>query len=214
VQEDDTCGLLSEEFSISLQNFYFLNPEINANCTNLDLGIAYCVEPVGNVATYSGYSFTTASAAYTVPLATFSSVNTAIPSATGNPGYTATTSLLPTASGTLNGCNTYRNYDNSTNGVNGCSAIASAYDVTISQLLSWNPSLPSNQTICYFLSGFSYCVLQSSLTSCKFTSGVELVVYTNKNSEWDQQLFANQCHYVRDGTKLQLFHTSLWIPKY
>jgi hypothetical protein len=96
-------------------------------------------------------------------LATFSSVNTAITSATGNPGYTATTSLLPIASGTLNGCKTYRNYDNSTNGVNGCSAIASDYDVTISQLLSWNPSLPSNQTICYFLSGFRYCVLFDKL---------------------------------------------------
>ena len=168
--------------SISLSDFYFLNPEINVNCTNLDLGIAYCVEPVGNIATYSGYTVT-AGPTITVPPASFSSVNTAIPTTTGDPGYIATTSLLPQASGTIQGCNTYRNYD-STNGLNDCSYIAYAYDVTTDQLLAWNPSLPSNLSTCDFQSGYSYCVLQSTET-CESSVRMELGTNTDRSSERD-----------------------------
>jgi hypothetical protein len=144
---------------LSLSDFYFLNSEINEDCTNLDLGVAYCVEPVGNIATYSGYK-KTGGPIITVPPATFASVNTAIPSNSGDPGYIATTSLLPQASGTVKGCKTYRNYDN-TNDLNDCSYIAYAYDVTTNQLLAWNPSLSPNLSTYDFQTGYSYCVLQS-----------------------------------------------------
>ncbi len=199
--------------SISLEDFYFLNPEINANCTNLDLGVAYCVEPVGNIATYSGYSVTS-SQIITVPPASFTSVNTAIPTSTGDPGYIATTSLLPQASGTIQGCNTYRNYD-STDGLNGCSYIAYAYDVTTDELLAWNPSLSSNLSTCDFQSGYSYCVLQSEGT-CKSSVGMELAIDTDRSSERDHArlLFTNQCHRVWNGIKLWLFHPSPWISEY
>jgi hypothetical protein len=40
---------------ISLSNFYFLNPMINSTCGNLWLNTYYCVEAVGNIATYPGY---------------------------------------------------------------------------------------------------------------------------------------------------------------
>jgi len=147
---------------LSISDFYFLNPEINGNCTNLELGVAYCVEPVGALATYSGYT-NTEGPTITVPPATFSSVNTAITSSTGDPGYIATTSLLPQASGTIKGCKTYRNFD-STNDLNECSYIAFAYDVTTDQLLAWNPTLSSNLSTCDFQTGYSYCVLQSAET--------------------------------------------------
>ena len=97
--EGDTCGLVSVANYLSLSDFYFLNPEINENCTNLELGVAYCVEPVGNLATYSGYT-KTGDPTITNPPVTFSSVNTAIPPASGDSEYSATTSLLPQASGT------------------------------------------------------------------------------------------------------------------
>lgn len=35
-------------YGIALQDFVFLNPSINSNCTDLLLGISYCVEPVGD----------------------------------------------------------------------------------------------------------------------------------------------------------------------
>ncbi|KAJ7154882.1 hypothetical protein C8R43DRAFT_1235156 [Mycena crocata] len=40
----DTCNQLSLNYQISLADLYLLNPMLNANCTNLLLGFAYCVE--------------------------------------------------------------------------------------------------------------------------------------------------------------------------
>lgn len=42
--------------SISLKDFYFLNPMVNSTCGNLWLDTYYCVEAVGNIATYSNYN--------------------------------------------------------------------------------------------------------------------------------------------------------------
>jgi hypothetical protein len=36
------------KFGISFENFRFLKPSINENCTNLLLGDSYCVQPVGD----------------------------------------------------------------------------------------------------------------------------------------------------------------------
>jgi hypothetical protein len=180
--EGDTCGLVSVANYISLSDFYFLNPEINENCSNLDLGVAYCVEPVGKLATYSGYT-STGGPTITVPPATFSSINTAIPTSSGDPGYMATSSLLPKASGTVQGCYNYRNYDDK-NGLNDCSYISFAYSVTIDQLRAWNPSLSSSVGTCDFQSGYSYCVLQSQRI-CKSSVRTALAVVTNPTSDCD-----------------------------
>ncbi|KAL5360255.1 hypothetical protein BJX96DRAFT_184441 [Aspergillus floccosus] len=159
VAEGDNCALLSVRFSLALPDFYFLNPEIDVNCTNLELGEAYCVAPVGTLTTYSGYPVTTPFIVITS--ATFPSVNTAISTASSHPGYVATTSLLPTASGTVSDCTTYRNYDDK-NGLNDCSYIAAAEGVTTDELLAWNPSLST--TNCVFQSGNSYCVYRTNAT--------------------------------------------------
>jgi hypothetical protein len=127
---------------------------------------------------------------------------TAIPTSSGDPGYIATTSLLPTASGTIQGCSVYRNYD-SVNGLNDCSNIAYAYDVTIDQLLAWNPSLSSNFSACDFQSGYSYCVLQSEETG-KPSVRMELAINTDRSSDRDHAglLFTNQCHGAWNGINL------------
>jgi len=44
----DYCNLILLRFGISLGDFIFLNPIINANCTNLVLGESYCVQAVGD----------------------------------------------------------------------------------------------------------------------------------------------------------------------
>jgi len=44
----DYCNLIVMKFGISLDDFVFLNPAINANCTNLFAEESYCVQPVGN----------------------------------------------------------------------------------------------------------------------------------------------------------------------
>jgi hypothetical protein len=160
---NDTCALISVENSISLPDFYFLNPEVDHNCTNLDLDVAYCVEPVGDISTYPGYTVTTSAPWITVPPATFSSVNTAIPTPSSDPGYVYTTSLLPTASGTVDGCNVYQNYDNADE--SDCSYVAFANQVTTDELLQWNPSLSSNLSNCDLQLGYSYCVDFTNTTS-------------------------------------------------
>ncbi|KAF4160012.1 hypothetical protein CNMCM6936_004141 [Aspergillus lentulus] len=157
VVEGDTCASVSIANSISLTDFYFLNPEINANCTNLLLGEAYCVAPVGAITTYSGYTVTGGWATITVPTASFPSIDTAIPMSTGDPGYIYIPVYLPTAPGTLEGCYTYRNYSDYAE-LNGCTWIAALYDLTTDQLLEWNPSLSSNLTTCELQPGYSYCV--------------------------------------------------------
>jgi hypothetical protein len=48
VQPDEYCNLLVLRFGISLDDFAFLNPSLNANCTNLLAFESYCVQPVGD----------------------------------------------------------------------------------------------------------------------------------------------------------------------
>ncbi|KAH8759351.1 hypothetical protein F5883DRAFT_377380, partial [Diaporthe sp. PMI_573] len=56
VKLDDTCASVSTNQGIALQDFYFLNPELNTtSCSNLFLGYSYCVAAVGDISTYSGY---------------------------------------------------------------------------------------------------------------------------------------------------------------
>jgi hypothetical protein len=162
VQNGDNCAKVSVSAGISLSDFYFLNPEINSNCTNLWLKNAYCIRAVGDIKTYPGYTQTSTSALITVTPNTFTPANTDVPTSTSSPGFVATTSLLPTASGTIPGCDTYRNYDSSTNNNNACIDIARQYLVSFSSLQQWNPSLTGNSSTCRLASGYSYCIVRYS----------------------------------------------------
>lgn len=186
--EGDTCSLVSVANSISLTDFYFLNPEIDANCANLELGEAYCIAAVGDISIYSGYPVTTPW--ITVATASFPAVDTSIPTAASDPGFIYTPTYLPTAPGTTTGCKSYVNYDNTTYNLNSCRFIAYAYDVTTDNFLAWNPSLDTNLTTCALQSGYSYCaVLNSSYCECHlsiltllFICGFDLSDKPKKNS--------------------------------
>ncbi|KAJ7894191.1 hypothetical protein B0H14DRAFT_2683543 [Mycena olivaceomarginata] len=43
IESGDTCNLVAGEWGLTVAQFVALNPEINAECTNLFLGEAYCV---------------------------------------------------------------------------------------------------------------------------------------------------------------------------
>ncbi|KAL7621054.1 hypothetical protein AAE478_008366 [Parahypoxylon ruwenzoriense] len=164
VQSDDGCATISLSFGISLTDFYFLNPQIDApNCTNLWLGYAYCVKAVGNIETYPGYSVTAPSTTFTRP-----------------PPPAATTtavvwpSLLPRAAGTIDGCVNYEDaWDASVVAavpdINSCETWASASDVTIAELMAWNPSLSAEN--CVFQSGKSYCIQKDETSTTTSDSG-------------------------------------------
>ena len=180
VQAGDFCGSVSLANGISLADFYFLNPNINANCTDLLLGIAYCVQPVGSISTYPGYPTTTQW--LTLPPQTTRTFTT--PTQSILPSYTGTlseTSQLPTASGTIPGCFVYRNSqdwdisDPTLNAtvINSCEYIAYAYDAEVSEIVTWNPSLRAEN--CTLQTGFSYCVQKSNTGSnreCLFACNI------------------------------------------
>ncbi|KAJ8130005.1 hypothetical protein O1611_g3625 [Lasiodiplodia mahajangana] len=55
VQKDEECDDVAAKFQIDIKDFYFLNPQLNNSCTALWFGNSYCVQPVGNIATYTSY---------------------------------------------------------------------------------------------------------------------------------------------------------------
>lgn len=71
IQDGDYCESVSIRESIALRDFYFLNPSINEQCTNLLLDIAYCVAAVGDINTYPSYPHSTPPL-YTLTSATYS----------------------------------------------------------------------------------------------------------------------------------------------
>ncbi|KAJ5603315.1 hypothetical protein N7537_006271 [Penicillium hordei] len=103
----------------------------------ISLNTSYCVEAVGNIATYTGYVTSTAAYIFTKPAPT---TYTPTPAATATPE--------PTAS-------VYNNAFSSTiadaAAVDSCDIWASIADVTVDDLLSWNPSLSASD--CAFMPG-------------------------------------------------------------
>lgn len=174
VQDGDYCQSVSVAYNIALSDFYFLNPEINVNCTNLDLGVAYCVQAVGSISTYSGYPttspiYTLTSLSYATTTSNFSTVtNIATPIVT-----------LPAAPGTVSGCVDYIEWievpdlaeqaaatDVSvlTDFLNDCNYAISAYGVDLSDFVSWNPILASVSP-CTLQANYSYCASNSTTNS-------------------------------------------------
>lgn len=169
VNEGDTCASMSVAYGISLSDFYFLNPEVDTQCTNLWLGSAYCVSAVGDIKTYSGYPTTVASTSFTRPTTTTTS-------------YTvAPSTVLAAAPGTVTGCVASRDYYDSSSldvfgqtyafdtfDINNCSTVAATYGVTVEQLVLWNPSLDTDN--CALQAGYSYCVIQDFAGTSLFMS--------------------------------------------
>lgn len=168
IQEGDSCEKVSIYEQITLDDFLFLNPGINSTCGNLLLGIAYCVEAVGAISTYSGYP--TTSQIYTLPSMTYTTTTSTLPSAT--PPRRTSWTPLPTAPGTVENCEDYIEYFpvpdlvDSANArhvsvvepsINSCDYAMTAYEVPTEAFLDWNPSLASIEP-CMLQPGYRYCV--------------------------------------------------------
>jgi hypothetical protein len=48
VEPNEYCNLLVIRFGISLEDFFFLNPNLYQNCTNLFAHESYCIQAVGD----------------------------------------------------------------------------------------------------------------------------------------------------------------------
>ncbi|KAK4210390.1 hypothetical protein QBC37DRAFT_292564 [Rhypophila decipiens] len=163
VQPDEYCNLIVMRFGISLPDFYFLNPGINKNCTNLFALESYCVEPFGDINTYSGRPGATPTVTPSIPFTTLTPISTA-PTSTGPIADLPTP--LPLALESLDDCFLYFNGSSiqdatvltDTDWDNLCQYAAALFSVSDTELALWNPSLPNiTSSSCTFDTAFRYC---------------------------------------------------------
>ncbi|KAK3337686.1 LysM domain-containing protein [Cercophora scortea] len=157
----DYCNLITMRFGLSLENFLILNPEVNENCTNLYAKESYCVEPVGDMASYPG------APGYVSPVPSFATIPwTSLPEATNIPSlYQGNASAL--ANGTRKDCGQYLegsdyqyNLKNTTFASN-CELAVSVYNQNLADFLTWNPSLSAAN--CSLKTNTRYCANPASL---------------------------------------------------
>ncbi|EHK22021.1 uncharacterized protein TRIVIDRAFT_124493, partial [Trichoderma virens Gv29-8] len=137
VVEGDDCPHLTALFAITLTDFLFLNSEVWQNCTNLQIGYYYCVEPVGYISTYPGYGSTPTTRPFNQTSAT------SLPYS-GDPWakFSSNVSVIPIANNTRVDCYSYVYITNLTDNLFAdCWNMASMYDITPEELVLWNPSL-------------------------------------------------------------------------
>ncbi|CZR61077.1 uncharacterized protein PAC_10973 [Phialocephala subalpina] len=125
--------MIAQKFSIQLDDFYFLNPEINSNCTNLLEDTSYCVQPVGYISTHPGYGGTTVTAIQ--PDSTRSLASTPFSNIYANPIGTP----IPIANGIRLDCVSYSWLFNTSS--LDCWSWAVANGLSSEELVAWNPSL-------------------------------------------------------------------------
>lgn len=157
VIEGDYCDKIANDASLTTDDFYFLNQGLDEACSNLELGTAYCVKPVGDITTYPGYEVEGPSTSFARPPS--STLPVTLPKKT----------LHPRAPDTLDSCETYANavdvpameetfgYRPWFDELNKCTSFAGRYGVRISDLRKWNPSLSEEE--CMFEPDYSYCVV-------------------------------------------------------
>ncbi|KAJ9491845.1 hypothetical protein VN97_g1401 [Penicillium thymicola] len=138
----ETCGTVEEKFGISFSDFIFLNPEVWTNCTNLELAVYYCVEPVGYISTYSGYGGSSTEAFTTVSMTSVAFPTSNYPSG----GRTS----IPIANGTRKDCIDYTwygavEYPAQMKALD-CWQVSLFYNISPEEFILWNPSMAKNGT--------------------------------------------------------------------
>lgn len=153
VNSGEYCAQLANDNSITLDDFLFLNPDLDKGCATLQLGVSYCVKPVGDITTYPRYPIQQPSTVFTRPSTTI-------------PPPEPTT--LPHAAGTESNCQLYENFfDYSSlvekfgsapdlDSINLCTSVAGRHGIFLDDFLRWNPSLDKQN--CMLQAGYSYCV--------------------------------------------------------
>ncbi|RNJ56991.1 hypothetical protein D7B24_006514 [Verticillium nonalfalfae] len=163
VEAGDYCNLVILKFAISMDDFLFLNPGINANCTNLYAKESYCVHPVGDINTYAGRP---GHVSITIDHnATFTGIPfTMLPNATVE-GYSRPYTPAPLAKGVREDCVHYFKGDDYQfppdqlgYWKSNCELAARNHDADNDNFVAWN-SLSTNVTdpACSFVPGGRYC---------------------------------------------------------
>ena len=151
---------------------YFLNPEIDGNCTNLWNATYYCVQAVGSISTYSGYPGATT----TTPIVPDQATD--LPAANLTDNYHNTQPIILIANETRVDCSDYIWLNSTTNtSLADCWQLSLTYGITAEQFILWNPSLDANQNStngtydypCTLSASSSYCVTLAQATAAPMT---------------------------------------------
>ncbi|KAM7216065.1 hypothetical protein V8F06_008538 [Rhypophila decipiens] len=156
VKTNDTCfTILPLGSSITFAQFRAINPDIDADCTNLWLGYSYCIRAVEVVSIPATFT-------YTRPPVTSMATAPPITAPVTRPPMTST---LPHAPSAATSCTAWVNYDASglsseEDVVNRCWYVAADNNIRLGQLLEWNPPLDTQTEggNCTLSQGYSYCV--------------------------------------------------------
>ncbi|KAK1144611.1 hypothetical protein N8T08_004914 [Aspergillus melleus] len=159
VEPENYCNNAILKYSISLNNFLFLNKGVNKNCTNLFANESYCVSPLDSINDYPG------APGYTDPSASYSDIPySSYPTAAYTPPINANvTKLLPISPGNRKDCHIYIASPELQIDVSGtfyassCEAVAEAAGKAVEELEQWNSSISANGT-CTFSPSYRYCM--------------------------------------------------------
>ncbi|KAH6654671.1 hypothetical protein BKA67DRAFT_691661 [Truncatella angustata] len=224
VQEGDYCSLIPVSQGISLDNFFFLNPEVNSNCTNLYHGYHYCVEAVGSISTCAGYggTFTVTSTSATITEAGTTVYVSALSTA-ASPIYNfSTTASLPLASGSVSDC--FNVFENTYSELS-CVGFARWQGVPLDNLILWNPSTSTANTSsnydCVLQNNIAYCAASYDNTSNYTTTTVTSYTpaptnaTTNATTEclsWYETVDGATCQHILDQYEITLAAFYEWKP--
>ncbi|KAJ7114305.1 hypothetical protein C8R44DRAFT_710133 [Mycena epipterygia] len=168
VVSGDTCSAVDEEFEIALADLLRWNTALTADCTDLDLGEAYCVAGGGDACTdiytvVSGDSCGAIEDKFNITLNDIIAQNPFLTSTCAievgeNLCVSGTPSVPPTgppsniATGTLTNCTEYYTVMSGDT----CSAVDEEFDISLADLLRWNTALTADCTDLEL--GEAYCV--------------------------------------------------------
>ncbi|KAF7797813.1 hypothetical protein EIP86_009019 [Pleurotus ostreatoroseus] len=149
IQPGDSCLAIELLFNLPLARFIAWNPEVNAGCTNIEVGLSYCVFGL------TEYTPTPISIppSVTIPPPTSASLSSTSSSTTTSPSGSPLPSNI--ASGTItSGCNQYYTIVSG----DSCTAIESNFGITINQFVAWNPEVNVQSPGTNIDVGLAYCV--------------------------------------------------------
>ncbi|KAH8799634.1 hypothetical protein F5884DRAFT_111945 [Xylogone sp. PMI_703] len=146
VVSGDSCTAIETKYGIYFDLFRAWNLNINVNCTNLQVGDAYCVNGAGNLSTTTTPKTTTTGTKTTSKTTT--KTTTKATTTTGNGIATPT----PIQTGMATNCNKFHLV------VSGdqCGTIATNAGISLTQFYSWNPAVGS--TCATLFLGYYVCI--------------------------------------------------------
>ncbi|KAJ7779318.1 hypothetical protein DFH07DRAFT_910767 [Mycena maculata] len=161
----DFCSTFALRYSVTLADLYTMNPEINANCTNLLAAYYYCVEPYPPFTTVT----TTAIAPTGTNYTTISTFSYSFPAYTSTASYEIlTTAGVPAPTNVAPGtrtaaCGYYYNISDGDT----LESIANISDNAEADLISWNSELATalpavGEAICVLFPTGNYTLIAAT----------------------------------------------------